>query len=198
MPLLLPFFKFNVADWLTSEKIALMEPPQIGAYIMLLAQCWTQESCTLPSDPLILKKLTKWDDQKHGDFTPVLACFVPMKKTDRLTNPRLYQEWREARQRTDLLSESGQRGAAKRWEKKRKPDPLANGHMKTRGKRAITDTDTPTDKHREFAQQLGLNLGPEWGKFKNYCLAHDKRYANFEAAFRNWLANASSMKGIRS
>lgn len=67
-----------------------------------------------------------------------------------------------------------------------------------RGKRAIMESDCPTEKHREFAQQLGLNLGPEWGKFKNYCLAHDKRYANFEAAFRNWLANASSMKGVRA
>lgn len=64
-----------------------------------------------------------------------------------------------------------------------------------RGKRAIRDDDAPTDKHRSFALSLGIDVGPEWGKFKNYCLAHDKRYANFEAAFRNWLANAQNMNG---
>ena len=66
---------------------------------------------------------------------------------------------------------------------------------KTKGKRAIRDEDRPTEKHITFAKTLGIDPGPEWGKFKNYCLAHDKRYANFEAAFRNWLANAKDMKG---
>ena len=67
--------------------------------------------------------------------------------------------------------------------------------VKVAGKRAITDLDHPTDKHRDFAKTLGVDPGPEWGKFKNYCLAHDKRYANFEAAFRNWLANSKTMNG---
>ena len=64
-----------------------------------------------------------------------------------------------------------------------------------KGKRAIQDTDGITDKHRAFAATLKIDPGPEWGKFKNYCLAHDKRYANFEAAFRNWLANSVTMNG---
>ena len=65
------------------------------------------------------------------------------------------------------------------------------------GKHAWSDDLKPTEKHHAFAASLGIDLGPEWGKFKNYCLAHDKRYANFEAAFRNWLANAETMKGAR-
>jgi hypothetical protein len=68
---------------------------------------------------------------------------------------------------------------------------------KSNGKREICDADGPTEKHRELARVLKVELGPEWGKFKNYCLAHGKRYANFEAAFRNWLANANDMKGSR-
>ena len=64
-----------------------------------------------------------------------------------------------------------------------------------RGSRPISDEDKPTDKHREFAKSLGIDVGPEWGKFKNYCLAHDKRYANFEAAFRNWLASPLNQHG---
>jgi len=60
----------------------------------------------------------------------------------------------------------------------------------TQGKRAIHDDDKPTEKHFSLGKRLGIDVGPEWGKFKNYCLAHDKRYANFEAAFRNWIANS--------
>jgi len=55
-------------------------------------------------------------------------------------------------------------------------------------KRAIQTDDRPTDRNLAFAKELGIDAGPEWGKFKHYCLAHDKRYANFESAFRNWLA----------
>ena len=66
-----------------------------------------------------------------------------------------------------------------------------------RGKRAIADTDGPTEKHRAFALQLGLDIGPQWGKFKNYCRANDRRYADFEAAFRNWLATSAERKGER-
>jgi len=63
-----------------------------------------------------------------------------------------------------------------------------------RGKRAIDDTDAPTEKCRNLATKWRLDVGHEWGKFKNYCLAHDARYANFESAFRNWLANAYERK----
>jgi len=62
-------------------------------------------------------------------------------------------------------------------------------------KRAIQESDCMTEKHRAFAKELGIDPAPQWAKFKNYCLAHDARYANFEAAFRNWLANSLDMKG---
>lgn len=66
---------------------------------------------------------------------------------------------------------------------------------KPKGKRAIREEDGPTEKHAALGQQLGVNVPQEWAKFKNYCLAHDKRYANFEAAFRNWIVNAPNMRG---
>lgn len=80
------------------------------------------------------------------------------------------------------------------------PDLRSNGHAipKKRSLRPISDDDKPSEKHFSFGKTLNVDVGPEWGKFKNYCLAHDKRYANFEAAFRNWLANAHTMKGGRA
>jgi len=78
------------------------------------------------------------------------------------------------------------------------PNPKSNGSAKlSKGKRAISEDDKPTEKHFHFGAALKIDVGPEWGKFKNYCLAHDKRYANFEAAFRNWLANARDRKERR-
>lgn len=61
--------------------------------------------------------------------------------------------------------------------------------------RPISDDDKPSPKHYEFGRSLNVQVGPEWGKFKNYCLAHGKRYENFESAFRNWLANSVIMNG---
>lgn len=127
MPLLLPFFKFNPMDWLTSEKMAGMELHHIGAYINLLSQCWTTEHCTLPSHEPVLKKLCNWDDHKHPDFHLVLACFEPFRKTTRLYNPRLYREWVEAHERQDARRENGLKGAEKRW----KPTPVKDQSPKS-------------------------------------------------------------------
>ncbi len=77
------------------------------------------------------------------------------------------------------------------WQSK---EPVVRG-SKSKGKRPINDTDGITEKHRALAKSLNMDIGPAWGAFKNYCLAHDKRYANFEAAFRNWLASPLNNKG---
>lgn len=73
--------------------------------------------------------------------------------------------------------------------------PTVVGAPQKRGKRAITDDDKPTERHFAYGQRLGVDVGPEWGKFVSYCKAHDRRYADFDAAFRNWLANANTFKG---
>lgn len=72
--------------------------------------------------------------------------------------------------------------------------PPTGGTIK-KCKRPISEEDKPTEKHLTLGQQIGVNVPAEWAKFKNYCLAHDKRYANFEAAFRNWIVNSEHMKG---
>jgi hypothetical protein len=88
------------------------------------------------------------------------------------------------------------------WQSKEKKEPVKRS-ARERGAtveayiKACGDISPVSEKHKAFAKSLGIDPGPEWGKFKNYCLAHDKRYANFEAAFRNWLAKAAEMKGER-
>ena len=136
-----------------------------------------------------------------------------------------FLEWNESKEqhlaRLEVFKLAGQRGGKLRWKnKKRKhslpytppnspPVSLSIGSqsisisslnplnaLKTpKGKRPISESDSPTEKHLAFARDLGINVGAEFAKFKNYCLAHDKRYADFNAAFRNWLANAPRMQG---
>lgn len=199
MPLSLPYFKFNVSDWILSEKIEAMSGPQVGAYIMLLAHCWASGNCTLPNEPSTLKSKARWQGNDE-DFQLVLDCFCP-SRGGRLTNKRLYREWEEAMDKTDERRQSGLKGATKRWAPKQArtiPTHLSNGHtVVKKGKRPISEDDKPTDKHRELATQLKIDMGPEWAKFRNYCLANDRRFANFEAAFRNWIVRASEMKGER-
>lgn len=117
MPLLLPFFKFNAQDWLLSEKIGEMSGAQVGAYIILLAQAWVSPNCSLLNERESLKNKARWTGSDE-EFTRVLACFVPARQSGRIINVRLYREWQEAKARKDILSESGQRGAVKRWARK--------------------------------------------------------------------------------
>lgn len=206
------WFPFYVNDFLSSSKVTLMSNEERGGYILLLCHEWNDPHCTLPDNDEAIRKLS----QLMGDLTLVKSCFI--RKRGRLLNERLYTEWIKTKEKSDLARKS----IAIRWKNERNTNvlptqyssqsqsqsqsqsekekekiilPLKNGHAK--GKRAINEFDCITEKHRLFAQQIGIDPGPEWGKFKNYCLAHDKRYANFEAAFRNWLANAKEMKGAR-
>lgn len=203
------WFPFYANDFLSSSKVALLTTEEIGAYVLLLCHAWQDPQCSLPDNDEDLAKLGRI----KGDMTTLRACF--RVKKHRLINERLYKEWENVKEKSELAK----RSIAIRWENKRNTNVLPtkyssqsysqsqldeeknknmvamNGSHKPKGKRQISDLDTMTDKHREFAKSLGVDPGPEWGKFKNYCLAHGKQYVNFEAAFRNWLANSVTMNG---
>lgn len=118
---------------------------------------------------------------KQSKYPPASTCMQMLASADIITGPPDTDTDTKAN-----LSSSLQNPNGKERESERK-----------RGKRAICELDKPTEKHFSLGKSLSVEVGPEWGKFKNYCLAHDKRYANFEAAFRNWIANAAELKGDR-
>lgn len=125
MALILPYFKMDVIDWLQSEKIEQMSNACVGAYSILLCEAWTRPNCSLPCEPDRLMVLARWKGTSE-EFAPLLKCFVPLKgDKSRVVNPRLKLEWDKACEMMQVLSESGQRGAQKRWEKKT-PRPKAD------------------------------------------------------------------------
>jgi len=52
-----------------------------------------------------------------------------------------------------------------------------------------------TEERREMARCFGLDPATEWNKFKDSALAHDRRYASWDAAWRGWCRNAESFAG---
>lgn len=121
MALRLPFFQFHVHDWLTSESVILMNNAQRGAYIMLLAQCWANATCTLPSGSEALRSLAQWTGTVE-EFAVILKCFQPAPRmSDRLTNPRLWKEWQAAKEKQAVYEERAKQGAEARWHT---PEPV--------------------------------------------------------------------------
>jgi hypothetical protein len=58
-----------------------------------------------------------------------------------------------------------------------------------RAAKALPDDWQPSDNHRAFAAEHALNLSHEVGQFRNHAKSHDRRQADWDAAFRMWLGN---------
>jgi hypothetical protein len=64
-----------------------------------------------------------------------------------------------------------------------------------RGKRAERMLPWPvdlvlTEEMRAFAVSYGLDANAEFQNWRDYCLSHDRRYADWEATWRVWIRNA--------
>lgn len=68
-----------------------------------------------------------------------------------------------------------------------------SANTKAKGKRPATSLPEawePTDSHREYASARGLDLDHEAGQFRAHAEANDRRQANWNASFRQWLGIA--------
>jgi len=54
------------------------------------------------------------------------------------------------------------------------------------------------DPHRALARELGLDVHAVFLKFRDHCLANDKRYANWDAALSLWLRNEHAPRASTS
>lgn len=59
-----------------------------------------------------------------------------------------------------------------------------------RPKRAIPDDWKPTTAHEKYASERNLDLPSEAFRFRNHAHSVDRRCANWNSAFTNWLSNA--------
>src|SRR3990167_4312928 len=90
-----PAFQFYAADFLTDEKVKLMNLQERGAYITLLAHCWVEKS--IPSDLSGIAGLCSIDPRDMETiWQKVVGCFK--KKGSRYVNSRLQKERRKQNQ----------------------------------------------------------------------------------------------------
>lgn len=107
-----PYFRFDVTDWLTSVDIIRMSLAEVGAYINLLARAWEQNPiATLPNDPDKLWKLS--GARTRAEFDAVAPAVLAMFKVDgdRLVNERLRQELENVVEKTS----AARKAANSRW-----------------------------------------------------------------------------------
>lgn len=113
-----PAFQFYPNDWLSSPTILLMTPSQEGAYIRLLAYCWSDKDCSLPDDDRQLGVLSRLGEQAFTECSSVMReVFVSHPTIDgRLTNTRLLDE----RKRLDDRREQQRQAGIKSGQSRRK------------------------------------------------------------------------------
>lgn len=75
--------------------------------------------------------------------------------------------------------------------KKSQPAPTKN---KTK-KYAMPEDFSPTEKHRELSQEIGVDLQDEFQKFTDYHLSKGSLFADWGRALNTWLRNAKTFRG---
>ncbi len=113
-----PAFQFYAADWLASQRVALMTLEQEGAYIRLLAFCWKHG--TIPADPEQISRLIG-----KGASTTLATTLTTMFETDgeKLIHPRLEEERRKQAVWRDKSSAGGKKSGESRRARKSSPQP---------------------------------------------------------------------------
>jgi len=95
-----PWFPFYNSDWLASEKVSLMSTAEVGGYTFLLCHLWNSPDCSLPNDPRTLAQLARLPESWEVAGRILRTCFIPHPKdAERLTNARLYFEWKKMKKR---------------------------------------------------------------------------------------------------
>jgi uncharacterized protein YdaU (DUF1376 family) len=109
-----PAFQFYPKDFLADPNTIRMEPLDIGVYMLLLMECWDRDN-RLPKDIAFLAEVCRLTIE---EFKPiwekrVARCFKE-KKTF-FWHKRLAEEIEKQKEWKATHSESGKKGAEKRW-----------------------------------------------------------------------------------
>ncbi len=119
-----PYFPFFVDDFISDSAVDAMTNEEVGIYVRFLCKAWKEDPAgTIPDDDHILSNWAKttpaaWKRCRKG----VLRAFASIEG-GRLLQKRMKVEWDKLAERLAERSESGKRGAAKRWQS----DSYANG-----------------------------------------------------------------------
>jgi uncharacterized protein YdaU (DUF1376 family) len=128
-----PAFQFYPKDFLADPNTIRMEPLHIGAYLLLLMECWDRDN-RLPKDMEILAEVCRMTVE---EFEPVwkkrLARCFREKKTF-FWHKRLAEEIEKQKEWKAKHSDSGKKGAEKRWAAEREKNNFSEKTSENSGK----------------------------------------------------------------
>lgn len=65
----------------------------------------------------------------------------------------------------------------------------ASAPKRSKPRRRLPDDWAPTDAHRKYAAEHGIDIDHEVGQFRAHAESKDRQQADWDAAFRTWLGN---------
>ena len=194
----LPWFPLYVYDWITDEAVQCMTLEQQGAYLRLLMHQWIEGS--IPRDETEIARLLHIDrDSVASLMAPVWQKFPKVKyKRGRYANRTLESIREEQQSRRKVLSDSGLKGARRRWggdshPKENDSHPNA-GPMPTR---AITITKTKTETENQSQNSSSSGAGHPGGH-SDSDLARAKALRRYEAGMVAVMGSGSQGEADRT
>lgn len=106
----LPYFQFYAGDFLASGKVALMEPHEGFAHVLLMCQAWlSTPPASVPDDDYVLAKWARMSIEQWRNSRPrVLSAWELID--GRWVQPRLREEWEKAIGAKVAQIEGGRKG----------------------------------------------------------------------------------------
>jgi uncharacterized protein YdaU (DUF1376 family) len=217
-------FLLYIDDWLSSPRISLMDAHEERGYFRLILHEYLQPDCGLPDDDKVLAVWSKlgpqwWLETRDKSLrqkgvtsgAKLRACFE--LRNGRLFNERLYREWLHQQEVRQTRSESGRRGAAKRW--KQLPSfSDGNCHSEKIAKASVSQWQTDAndvwacvygsdlqasennqDPQRARARPEGYDPRPGWAWFSGdggNTVAPYPHIRDMDAAARAWVSVVDS------
>lgn len=160
--------------------------------------------------------------ESQCDFCAAVDAGLIVRIDERTAEVHDYLKHQDSAERVAARKAAGQAGAASRWggsgDANRNAKRNANRNAKRnavpnaeerRGEESSSDGKrrapeapipedwTPTDGHRQYATEHGIDLSSEAFKFRNHAIANDRRQRDWDASFRMWLAKAKDFAPAR-
>jgi len=200
----LPRMSFHIGDY--RKDTGHLRAAEHGAYLLLIMHYWTKGG--LPDDDRQLAAIACMSDREWKQARPILQAFFQ----EGWKHKRVEQELVVAQEKYERRSRAGVSGADARWHCHANANGNANSNRNASAmanrKQPITDNQIIESRararrakvplpdnfvpDREPARSLGWTeskIDQEIERFQNSARAHDRKYADWGAAWRNWLTS---------
>lgn len=156
-----PAFQFYYKDFRQDPKTINMNTTEIGAYMLLLIECWDQDN-TLPMDIRFLAMIARCPIKQFEKMwaEKIEHCFVFDRRKKVYSHKRLAKEIEKQKAWSKTKSEAGKRGADKRW----KDNNLQNGTAIAQLPSAIAEHGSSSSSSSSFKTKDTVELSVFLGK----------------------------------